>query len=103
MASKFQRPYGLTARWLQIIGSFEYENIHRSTKSIGHADSTSMIPSQDGTVDQAHASTSSAEAKHPTQFNDETSDTEWRYRPRTDKGKAPVTRQKGHTVSKEQQ
>ena len=99
----FKDPDGLTARWLEKLAPFEYEIVHRSGKSIGHADSLSRIPSQDATTNQANVPTRSAETKHPTQINDEASDTEWPNRPRTNEKKAPVTQQKGHMMSKLQE
>ena len=96
----FKDPDGLTARWLEKLAAFEYEIVHRSGKSIGHADSMSRIPSQDATMDHANVPTRGAEAKHPTQNNDEASDTEWPNRPRTNEEKAPVTQQKGHMQPK---
>ena len=67
-------PDGLTARWLETLAAFGNENVPRSGKSIGHADFMSKITSQDATIDQVQASRSSAEAKHPLQISDETSD-----------------------------
>ena len=55
----------------------------------------SRIPRQDATTDQANVPTRGAEAKHPTENNDEASDTEWPNRPRTNEEKATVTQQKG--------
>ena len=83
----FKDPDGLTARWLEKLAVFEYESVHGSGKSIGQPDSMSRIPSQDDTTDQANAPTHGVEAKHPTQNNDEASDTEWPNRPRTGEGK----------------
>ena len=60
----------------------------------------SKIPSQDATTDHAIVPTRGAEAKHPTQNNDEASDTEWPNRPHTDDKIAPVTQQKGHMMPK---
>ena len=68
--------YDLTARWLEKLAAFEYKIVHRSGKRIGHADSMSRIPSQNAITDQANIPTRGAEAKHPTQNNDEASDTE---------------------------
>ena len=96
----FKDPDGLTARWLEKLAAFEYEIVHRSGKSIGHADSMSRIPSPDASMDHAHAPTRGAEAKHPMQNNDETSDTEWPNRPRTNEENAPVTQRKGHMMPK---
>ena len=87
-------PDGLTARWLEKLAAFEYETVHRSGKSIGHADSMSRIPSQDATTDLANVPTRGAEAKHPMQNNIEASDTEWPNRPRTNEENATVTLQK---------
>ena len=75
---------------LEKLAAFEYEIVHRSGKSIGHADSMSGIPSQDATTDHANVPTRGSEAMHPTQNNDEASDTEWPHRPRTNEEKAPV-------------
>ena len=86
----FKDPDGLTARWLEKLAAFEYEIVHRSGKSIGHADSMSRIPNQDATMDHPNSPTRGAEAKHPTQ-NNEASGTEWPNRPRTNEEKAPVT------------
>ena len=94
----FKDPDGLTARWLEKLTAFAYEIVHRSGKSIGHADPMSRIPSQDATTDQANVPTGGAEARHPTQSNDEASDTEWLNHPRTNEKKAPVTQQKGHMM-----
>ena len=94
----FKDPDGLTARWLEKLAVFEYEIVHRSGKGIGHADSMSKIPSQDATTDNAVVPTRVAEAKHPTQNNDEASDTEWPKRPRTKEEKAQVNQQKGHMM-----
>ena len=99
----FKDPDGLTARWLEKLAAFEYETVHRSGKSIGHAYSMSRIPSQDATTDHANVPTRGAEAKHPTQNIDEASDTEWPNRPRTNEEKAPVTQQKGHMMPKLQE
>ena len=99
----FKDPDGLTARWLEKLIAFEYEIVHRSGKSTAHADSMSRIPSQDATTDNANVPTRGAEAKHPTQNNDEASDTEWLNRPRTKEEKAPVTQQKGHMMPKLQE
>ena len=96
----FKDPDGLTARWLEKIAAFDYEIVHRSGKSIGHADSMSRIPSQDATTDMANVPTCGAEAKTPMQNNDETSDTEWPNRPRTNEEKTPVTQQKRHMMPK---
>ena len=96
----FKDPDGLTARWLEKLAAFEYENVHRSGKSIGHADSMSRIPGQDSSIDHAYAPTRGAEAKHPIQNNDETSDTEWPKQPRTNEKKAPVTQRKRHRMPK---
>ena len=96
----FKDPDGLTARWLEKLAAFEYEIVHRCRKSIGHADSMSRIPSQDATTDLANIPTRGAEAKHPTENNDETSDPEWPNRPHTNEEKAPVTQQKGHMMPK---
>ena len=85
---------GLTARWLEKLAAFEHEIVHGSGKSIGHADSLSWISSQDATTDQANVLRRAAEAKHPTQNNDEASDTEWPNRPRTNKKKALITQKK---------
>ena len=63
----------------------------------------SRIPSQDATMDLAHSSLSSAEAKQPTQISDETSDTEWPERPCMNEGKAPITLRKRHTMTKLEQ
>ena len=99
----FKDPDGLTARWLEKLAAFEYEIVHRSAKSIGDADSMSTILSQDATTEHANVPTRGAEAKHPTQNNDEASDTEWPHRPRTNEEKAPVTQQKGHMMPKLQE
>ena len=96
----FKDPDGLTARWLEKLAAFEYEIVHRNGISIGHADSMSRIPSQDATTDHAIVPTRGAETKHPTKNNDETSDTEWPNRPRTNEEKAPVTQQKRHMMPK---
>ena len=103
MASNFKDPDGLTARWLDKLAAFEYENVQRSGKSIGHADSMSRIPSQDAITDHANVPTRCAEAKHPTQNHDEASDRDWPNRPRTNKEKAPVTQQKGQIMPKLQE
>ena len=58
------------------------------------------IPSQDATIDQAHASTSSAEAKHPTHISDETSDTEWPNIPARTKEKHQSPGEKGTRCQK---
>ena len=63
----------------------------------------SNIPSQDATTDEAKVPTLGAEAKQPTQTNDEASDTEWPNRPRTNEEKEPVTQQKGHMMPKLQE
>ena len=96
----FEDPDGLTARSLEKLAAFEYEIVHPSGKSIGHADSMSRIPSQDASLDQTHAPTRGAEAKHPMQNNDETSDAEWPNRPRTNEEKALVTQWKRHMMPK---
>ena len=41
----FEDPDGVTARWLEKLAAFEYETVHRSEKSVRHADSMSKIPS----------------------------------------------------------
>ena len=84
---------GSTARGLEKLATFEYEIVHRSGKSMGLAASMSTIPSHDASTDQANAHTCGAEAKHPTQNNDEASDTEWPNRPRTNE-------EKGHMMPK---
>ena len=99
----FKDPHGLTARWLENLAAFEYQNVHRSGKSIGHADSISRIPSQEATTEQANAPTCGAEAKHPIKNNDEASATKQPSRPRTNKEKAPVTQRKGHLMPKMQE
>ena len=99
----FKDPDGLTARWLEKLAAFEYENVHRNGKTIGHADSLSRISSQDATTDQANVPTCAAEAKHPTQNNDEAGDTEWPNRPRTNEEKALVTQKKRHMIPKLQE
>ena len=99
----FKNLDGLTERWLEKLAAFEYEIVRRSGKSIGHADSMSRIPSQDATADHANVPTRGAEAKHPTQNNDEASDTEWPNRPCMNEEKAPVTQQKGHMMPKVQE
>ena len=96
----FKDPDGLTARWLEKLATFENEIVHRSGKSIGHSDSMSRISNQRATTDQANAPTSDAEAKHPTQNNDETSDTEWPNSARTNEKKAPFTQKKGPMMPK---
>ena len=99
----FKNPDGLTARWLEKLSAFEKEIVHRSGKTIGHADSMSRIPSQDASMDHAHAPIRSSEAKHPIQNNNEASDTEWPNRPRTNEEKSPVTQQKRHMKPKLQE
>ena len=94
---------GLTARWLEKLAAFEYEIVHRSGKSIGHADSMSRILNQDPTMDHANAPTRGAEAKPLTQNNDQAGDTEWPNRPRTNDEKTLVTQQKGHMMPKLQE
>ena len=94
----FKDPDGLTARWLEKLAAFEHEIVHCSGKSIGHAYSMSKIPSQDVSMDHAHAPTRGAEAKHPMQNNDEASDTEWPNHPRSNEEKSPVTQRKGHMM-----
>ena len=96
----FKDPDGLTARWVEKLAAFEYETVRRSGKSIEHADSMSRIPSQDASMDHAHAPTRGAEAKHPMQNNDEASDTKRPNCPRTNEEKAPVTKRKGHMMPK---
>ena len=85
---------GLTARWLEKLAAVEYKIVHRSGKSIGHADSMSWIPSQDATIDHANAPTRGAEAKHLTQNNDKAKDTEWPNNPCTNEEKASFTQGK---------
>ena len=94
---------GLTARWLEKLAAFEYEIVRRSGKGIGHADSMSRVPSQDATTDHANVPTRGAEAKHPTQNNDEANDTEWPNPPPTNEEKAPVTQQREHMMPKLQE
>ena len=65
----------LTARCLEKIADAEYEIVHRSGKSTGHADIMSRISNRGATTHQVNAPTCGAEAKHPTQNNDEASDT----------------------------
>ena len=84
---KFKGPGVLTARWLEKRAASEYENVHRSEKNFGHADSISRIPNQDATTDQANAPTRGADIKHSTQNKDKPSDTKWPNRPCTDEGK----------------
>ena len=72
----FKDPDGLTARWLEKLAAFEHEIVHRTGKSIGHADSMSRIPNQDATTDLVNAPARGAEAKQPTQNNNEISDTD---------------------------
>ena len=83
----FEDSHVLTTRWLEKLAAFQYEIVHLSGKSIRNADSVSRISSQDATADQANAFTRSAEAKHPTQTNDEASNTEWPNRSRKDEEK----------------
>ena len=99
----FKDPDGSTASWLEKLAAFEYKIVHGSGRSIGHADSVSNIPNQDATTDQANALTRGAEAKYPTQNNDEASDTEWPNRPRMNEEIAPVTQRKRHMMPKLQQ
>ena len=73
----FKDPDGVTASWLEKVAAFEYESVHHSRKSLGHVESMSGIPSQHATTGKANSSTHGAEAKNPTQNNDEVSDTEW--------------------------
>ena len=96
----FKDPDGLTARLLEKLADFEYEIVHRSGKSIGHADSMSRVPSQDASMDHAHAPTRGAEAEHPMQSNEDASDTEWPNQSQTIEQKAPVTQRKGHMMPK---
>ena len=63
----------------------------------------SRNPQQDATTDQENVPTRGAEAKHPTQNNDETSGTEWPNRPRTNEAKAPFNQQWGHMMPKLQE
>ena len=63
----FKDPDGVTARWLEKLAAFEYETVHRSEKSVRHADSMSKIPSKGASMDHKHAPTCGAEAKHPMQ------------------------------------
>ena len=98
-----KEPYGLKARWLEKVTAYGYDIVHRSGKSIGHVDSMSRIRRKNATTDHVNVPTRGAEAKHPTQNNNEASDIEWPKRPRTNEEKAPVNQQKGHMKPKLQE
>ena len=66
-------------------------------------DSTSRILRQNATTDQANSHKRGAEAKNPTEKKYQASDTEWLNRPRTSKGKKPVSCQKKQAKPKWQQ
>ena len=61
----FKDPDGLAARWLKKLATFEYEIVHRSGNSTGHADSMSRIPIQDATTDQIKCTYARCGSKAP--------------------------------------
>ena len=81
----FEIPWWSKITLVEKTSSFRKWSCLLKWKSFGYADSTSWIPSQGATTDQAHETAGGAEAKHPTQNNDKASDRQCFNRPRSGK------------------